>query len=303
MVLVMHRNWEQWLATAAGPASATEEQERDRTEQTIRDAIRAAPDIPHSVSVYAKGSYANGTNVRRDADVDVAVEWTNVGYVDRASQAIGRSPAELGYTPMDFDITPPEFRQRVERAVSNAFLGVDTTPDKHIGVPAGSGHLEADVVPCFTLYRYDEPGTPHQGHRIFSESGGYVDNFPAQHNSNGNWKNEQTRRRYKELVRCAKRLIGELFDDRLIPRDYPGYLIESLVYNVLPNTQLGNWTRYQDLQNILNFLWYGLRDPNVYNSWTEPSELIYLFQGHSNRSPSNALNVIHEAWNRIGVPA
>jgi hypothetical protein len=25
----------------------------------------------------AKGSYANNTNVRRDADVDIAVEWTN----------------------------------------------------------------------------------------------------------------------------------------------------------------------------------------------------------------------------------
>ena len=71
------RDWEAWLAAASAPASATEEAQRDRTETRIRDAIARAPDIPSSVRVYAKGSYANNTNVRRDADVDIAVEWTD----------------------------------------------------------------------------------------------------------------------------------------------------------------------------------------------------------------------------------
>jgi hypothetical protein len=62
----MARDWESWLASASGPASPTEEEERDRTESRIRDAIRAAEDLPSSVSVYAKGSYANNTNVRRN---------------------------------------------------------------------------------------------------------------------------------------------------------------------------------------------------------------------------------------------
>jgi hypothetical protein len=37
----MARDWEVWLATASGPASPTEEQERDRTEKRIRDPITA----------------------------------------------------------------------------------------------------------------------------------------------------------------------------------------------------------------------------------------------------------------------
>src|SRR5947209_4189158 len=86
------RDWETWLATASGPASATEEQDRDRTEARIRRAIEAASDLPSSVRVYAKGSYANGTNVRRDSDVDVAVEWTTTAYVGLTRQTANLTP-------------------------------------------------------------------------------------------------------------------------------------------------------------------------------------------------------------------
>src|SRR5919197_4374764 len=177
----MARDWEAWLATASGPASPTEEQERDRTEKRIRDAIRAAPDLPSSVRVYAKGSYANNTNVRRDADVDVAVEWSNTFKVDTWGKTAGLSASELGYAPVDEPITPAEFRRRVERAMTEAFPQlVDTSPEKHVGVAAGPGTLDADVVPCFGLHRYDAPRRWVDGHRIYPKSGGYVDNSPRQ---------------------------------------------------------------------------------------------------------------------------
>jgi tRNA nucleotidyltransferase (CCA-adding enzyme) len=91
----MARDWEAWLATASGPPSATEEQERDHTAERIQNAIRAASDIPASVRVYAKGSYANGTNVRRDADVDVAVEWNETIKVMKWGETTGM-PATAG---------------------------------------------------------------------------------------------------------------------------------------------------------------------------------------------------------------
>lgn len=55
------------------------------------------------------------------------------------------------------------------------------------------------------------------------------------------------------------------------------------------------------MQFVFSYLWNGLRDSDTYVKWTEPSELIMLFRGHSNRSPSNALNVIDKAWDEIGV--
>lgn len=298
----MARDWETWLRNSTGPASETEEQDRDRTEKRIRDAIIAS-DLPSSVRVYAKGSFANNTNVRRDADVDVAVEWNETIKVNTWGDTAGMTPAQLGYTPVDEAMTPDEFRRRVERALIAAFgTGpVDSTPDKHVGVMAGAGTLDADVVPCFALDRYDAPRATCRGHRIYAKSGGSVDNFPKQNYENGVAKNDATSRRYKENVRCIKRLVGELYDDRVISRDYPGYLLESLVYNV-PNPRFGHDRRYDDIQSAFGYLWNGLQDESVYLAWREPSELLMLFRGRADRIPRNALNVIEKAWQRIGIP-
>lgn len=281
---LMRRDWEAWLATASGPASSTEEQERDRTEARIKAAINAA-DIPASVRVYAKGSYANNTNVRRDADVDIAIEWTETFKVKTQGDAEGKTPAELGYTPVDEPITSAEFRRRVERAMVAAFgtALVDTAPDKHIGVAASSNTLDADVVPCFAMRRYDAPYRYHVGHQIFPDSGTAVINYPKQNYDSGVTKNTASRHRYKEIVRCVKRLVGELYDGGIIPRDYPGYLLESLVYNV-PNDRFGNAHRYDDVQGVFRYLWNGLDNVATYNAWTEPSGLLWLFRQNTTTS-------------------
>jgi hypothetical protein len=241
-------------------------------EQRIRNAIRRASYLPADLRVYAKGSYANNTNVRRDADVDVAVEWNSTIKVGTWGKTAGMSPQELGYTPVDEPMTHQEFRRRVERALVDAFGSgsVDVSPDKCIGVARSSTTLDADAVPCFALHRYDAPQLFHFGHRIYSKSGGQVDNFPDQNLKNGNDKNAATRKRYKEIVRCLKRLEGELYDDAEIPRDYPGYLIECLVYNV-PIGDLGHARRFDDMRAVLTFLLNGLRDERTYRTWTEPS--------------------------------
>jgi hypothetical protein len=298
------RDWEAWLETASGPASATEEQERDRTEKRIRDAIRAADDLPSSVRVYAKGSYANNTNVRRDADVDVAVEWTETAKVKKWSDAEGLSAQQLGYSPVTPAMTPEEFRRRVERAVTKAFGSglVDTTPDKHIGVEAGTATLDADVVPCWKLHRYAAPGRYVFGHRLFPKSGGVVDNYPKQNYDNGVAKSNATGRRYKEIVRCVKRLVAELYDDSVIRVDYPGYLLECLVFNV-PNDRFGHERRYDDMQGVFRYLWNGLKGADVYLKWHEPSRLKMLFRGRPDRIPANARTVIEKAWQRIGIPS
>jgi hypothetical protein len=172
----MARHWESWLQAAAQPASSTEEAKRDRTEQRVREAIRASSEIPSSVKVYVKGSYKNNTNVREDADVDVCVEWTDFYYVSTWGKTAGKGPTELGYTPNHDPMTHAEFSARVERALVR-HLGagnVDTSGDKAIDVAAGSNTLKADVIPCFELRRWDEP-TPTGyviGQRLFPKSGG-----------------------------------------------------------------------------------------------------------------------------------
>jgi hypothetical protein len=139
----MARNWEAWFQVAAQPASKTEEEKRDRTEQRIREAIHTSPESPiTSVRVYVKGSYKTDTNVRQDADVDVCVEWKDFLYVDTWGQTAGMGPNELAYTvaqPRD-TIEPADFRARIERALIARFgvAAVDTTGDKAIDVAAGT---------------------------------------------------------------------------------------------------------------------------------------------------------------------
>ena len=237
------RDWEAWLAAASAPASATEEAERDRTLAGIRKAIQRAPDIPSSVRVYVKGSYANNTNVRRDADVDVAAEWTDTFKVHTWGDTAGMTAAQLGYEPA-VDITghvggvPAPRRERAHDRVPVRHGRHDARQAHGIG---GLERVDADVVPCYALNRYDAPRVSHRGHRIFPKSGATpVDNYPQQNYDNGVTKNNATRRRYKEIVRCTKRLIdGASTRSGCRSRDYPGYLTESLVYNA-PNSCFGH---------------------------------------------------------------
>jgi hypothetical protein len=296
----MARDWESWLQSAARPASATEEAERDRTEQRIREAIQASSEIPPSVRVYVKGSYKTNTNVRQDADVDICVEWTEFAYVDTWGGTAGMGPAELNYTPSTNPMTPTDFRARIERALRRQFGSalVDTSGDKAIDVAAGPNTLDADVVPCFELHRYDTPTSYVVGQRLFPKSGGKIDNFPQQNYDNGVRKNTATGRRYKQIVRCIKRLEAELFEEGRIPREYPGYLIECLVYNV-PNWKFGNATLYADLEAVLDHLWDATNSREEADKLEEVNELVMIFRGRPDRSPRNAHAFIDTAWRRI----
>jgi hypothetical protein len=95
-----------------------------------------------------------------------------------------------------------------------------------------------------------------------------------------------------------KRLEGELYREGAIPRDYPGYLIESLVYNV-PDSFFGHDRRYDDMREVLAFLWNGLKDESVSRDWTEPSALLWLFRLRPDRIPANALRLVQAAWKKM----
>lgn len=300
----MARDWEAWLQTAARPASATEDAERDSTLARIKRSIDASSEINSSnVSIYVKGSYASNTNVRRDSDVDVAVEWTSWSFVERAFKAVGKTAAELGYNPVDAGPTPTEFRAQIERALYSTFgASVDTSGDKAINVTRATGTLDADVVPCFSLTRYDAPGISHRGHRIYPKSGGFLTNYPRQNLENGRAKNNRTNRRYKQLVRCLKRLEGELLADGKIAGEYPGYLVECLLYNVPDVLFTSEPTLLETLRNCLAILWGGLQKPEKYSEWVEVNGLLMLFRGwERERDPQEALKMVYEAWTTIGI--
>ncbi|MCH7388141.1 hypothetical protein MMO39_12650 [Acinetobacter modestus] len=69
------------------PSSDNEKEKQERAERMIRQAIDAHEVFQNcSLKVYAKGSYANNTNVRSDSDVDIAVECTDAIYWEESKK-------------------------------------------------------------------------------------------------------------------------------------------------------------------------------------------------------------------------
>jgi tRNA nucleotidyltransferase (CCA-adding enzyme) len=65
---------EQQLATWTKPAFGNEEELADRTEATIRQAIKLHPTLANlDIRILPKGSFKSNTNVRRASDIDIAV--------------------------------------------------------------------------------------------------------------------------------------------------------------------------------------------------------------------------------------
>jgi hypothetical protein len=299
----MARDWERWLQSSSGPASADEEAKRDRTEKRIRDAVRAAGISAGDAQIYVKGSYANNTNIRLDSDVDICVEWHSTYAVSRMGSATGASAQELGYSPATVAFDPHAFRASVERAMINAFgaAAVDTTGNKAITVAAGSTTLDADVVPCREMQRYDSTSAvPHVGSRLYPRSGGYIDNWPQQHYDNGVAKNRRTNRRFKAIIRCLKRLENDMVAAAIIAKPIPGYLIECLVWNA-PDSCFGSTQLLTDLRAVFRSLWTPLKADESCKDWGEINELKYLFTSNQSWTRQEAFNFVDKAWDTVGV--
>jgi hypothetical protein len=299
----MARDWETWLANAARGPSQAEKDARDRTEARIRAAVDASPNLSGRTRVFVKGSYATNTNVRSDADVDIGVRWTGWSYVDHAFRAEGLSAAQIGYTPVSEGPDPAIYRQWVRDALVTAFgTGIVKEGSKAILVEASSSTLDADVVPCFGHNRYDDPGAaPKRGIRVYPrEGGGYVINWPQQNLENGRAKNTLTNKRFKRIVRAAKRLENDMVANGLLDKEVPSYLIECLLWNVGNRVYTDSDSLLEILRNCFVELWGPLRDKEC-SDWGEVNELKYLFRPSQAWNELEAYTFIDKAWDYVGI--
>jgi predicted nucleotidyltransferase len=264
----MARDWETWLKNSIGPASATEEQDRDRTEKRIRDAIATDSRLQGNVRVFVKGSYANNTNIRQDSDVDIAVEWKRWSYIEKVNDASPYTWNQLGVQTCDEGPLPSEYRRWVEEALVAAFGATIVAPGNNaIVVNSGSTTLDADVVPCFRLNRYSQPGlSPSEGNRLYPKSGDAVSNWPDQHKANGTSKNQTTQKRYKQLVRALKRLENDMIATDRLTEALPSYFVECLLYNV-KNATFGSGSYKSTAEAILAEIWHAIRN-GEHNDWS-----------------------------------
>lgn len=295
----MARDWETWLANSTGPASTTEEEDRDRTERRIRQAVLADSRLSGNVRIFVKGSYATNTNVRRDSDVDIAVEWTDWAYIEKAFQAKDLSWSALGVPTTDRGPTPSEFRGWIEQTLYAAFSASAVNPgNKAIRVDGSSSTLDADVVPCFRYKRYDGLGAVHTGIRLHARDGSQVVNWPEQNRINGNSKNQATQRYFKRMVRAFKRLENDMLEKRLLSTEIPGFLIECMLWNCPDNYFTALPTYKETAEALLRFLWNGLYKED-HQKWGEVNELKYLFREGKRWTQAEAFEFVDSAYDYI----
>lgn len=288
------------LSRWSKPSSEDEQTQQDRAQRMVTDAVKSHDPLKTaSLYVYAKGSYPNNTNVRRDSDVDIVVECHACQYYDYMP---GQEPPSAHGTPYTGEWTPSKLRSEVSTALTKAFgtAGVDTTGKIALVVAAVAGSRPSiDVVPSFDYFLYNDPqrASSRCGSCVWTTSGNKIVNWPDQQLINGRAKNQSTGSRYKYFVRALKNAENLLVEaDTIKPK--PSYLMECLVWNVVDATlKTGNLS--QGFRATLVELWQGL-DKNGYDHWTEPNNVKYLFRSDQKWSVDDAKEVVLATWRYLG---
>lgn len=284
------------LSTWTAPSSDTEKDKQDRAERMIRQAIdEHDPFKSCLLKVYAKGSYANNTNVRSDSDVDIAVECTGVLYWEEEEKGNRQVSAE----PYKGIWTPTKLRAELVSAMEKKFPDqVDTSGVTAIQINANTARVNADVVPCFS-YRYYMENAHRDGTKIFKTDGRSVVNHPLQQIRNGKDKNNRTNYNYKKCVRILKRIENAMAEVGKC-KELPSYFIECLAYNC-PDHIFTRATWSQMLREMIIYIYHALEgeEPNT-ERWVEVNECFYLFHSQQKWNREDGRTFAHAAWNYCG---
>jgi len=297
------------LANWTKPAFDNEDQRRVSTEKMIREAVRGHPllrTLP--IDVYAKGSYKNNTNVRRDSDVDVAVEYTGIQFSDYGSntsreevwRARGLEPYSGAFDSGQGHMDIAAFKGAIGQAMSSAFgPAAVTRHNKVFTVRESSRLLAADVVPCTTYRNYFGPSSYQQGIRLLPDRdpGHWITNYPQQHYENGVGKNERTSRRFKCVVRIMKNLENRMVADGAHP-EVASYLVESVVYGC-PDHCFAGSTWASRVRAVISHAWSDTENVGCEKQWFEVNDIKYLFHTWQKWDRADARSFVHAAWQYV----
>lgn len=284
------------LSGWTGPSSDTEQDKQNRTERMIRQAIDShEPFNDCTLKVYAKGSYANNTNVRSDSDVDIAVECTEVLYWEESEKG-NHTPGK----PYEGIWTPAKLRIELLSAMEAKFSGqVDSSGSTAIQINSNSARVDADVVPCFSFRYYMKHGS-RDGTKIFKTDGSNIVNYPAQQMENGIAKNKRTGYAYKKGARLLKRIENTMAKDETF-RELPSFFMECLACNCPDNIfSYPTWT--ECLRAMLLHIWSNLQgDEPTSDRWVEVNECFFLFHSNQKWTREDGREFAKAAWNYFGL--
>jgi hypothetical protein len=298
----MSRDWDVTFSFWGAPPSNTEQEKCDNAERAVRKAIEASAALSSKqIKVFAQGSYANGTNVRQDSDVDICVLYTQAWFSDYEFTP-QLSDTALGF--VDGQYFYSTFKDDVEAALVSYFGRTHIRRgNKALDVRENTYRVDADVVPCFEhrLYSGDLSNYSHvSGTQLFPDRRGPIVNWPRQNHDNGVAKNDRTGRRFKAITRILKNLRFELIhEENKTAETVPSFLVECLVWNV-PDETLRLGTLKDGVQAAIAHLWNETRADNTCSTWTEVNDIKFLFHHTQPWTRQNVNAFLQAAWDHVG---
>ena len=191
---------------------------------SIRKAL-VAHNRPSEVcyEVFLQGSYKNGTNLRRDSDVDVVV---------RLDHNLKPSVAALSGDQLQESASHEaayrhwqSFRRHALRVMRDRYEDAATSGRKTLKLAKGELQADADLVITLSCKKGIGFYLPDERRWVVS--------YPQQHHERGLIKEEATSRRFKRTIRMFKAARNQLVSRRVLTKeDAPSYFIECLLYNV-----------------------------------------------------------------------
>lgn len=290
---------EEQLGKWTGPSSDTEQDKQSRAERMIRQAIDAHEAFNgYKFDVYAKGSYANNTNVKADSDVDIVVQCREVSYWDEAKPAEGGHPPSASYKGI---WTPAKLRSEVKAALEAKFPGAVVPGSTAFQITPSSARVPADVVPSFTYKYYFPSGNYREGTKVFKSDGSSIVNYPQLQLENGRAKNNRTNGFYKKSVRILKRLENVLVSKGLA-EEQASYLLECLVYNCPDEYFLRDTWRGVMRECLADIYNYTLAEEPTANAerWYEVNGAKYLFHSSQKWTRQEVHQFARAAWDHMG---
>lgn len=277
-----------------------EEELAKATSSRVREALNKHPELSNlGIRVFPKGSYANNTNVRKDSDIDIAVELTDLIHFDCHDNLNMESVGLTPYTGVSANI----FKQYVKNALISEFgvSKVDTTGNKVFKLRGSTAIMDSDIIPCTSYREYFSWGH-RQGIQLILNVPDFKENvnFPEQHYNNGVEKNKNTLKRYKNIVRILKNARNKM-EANNSHINYPSFMLESIAYNIGTGTYLYGdpWTEV--LKDFCNDAWAYLKlpEPQTSSKWVEVNDIKYLFHSHQKWTREDAKNFIIDFYKLV----
>lgn len=246
-----------------------------------------------------QGSFANGTCIRQESDLDIAIISETIF---RGIYRTGVSGANYGFSSSSFNIL--EFKKKIYHMLQvngfNAKIG-----NKCINVDyAETNKKSFDIVPCLRLrdysrdFYYDhnnyQPGT-----LIETEDGNERVNFPEQSIEKNTKKNNETNYYYKKVVRILKNIKKDMEDDNiLVAKKVSSFELECLIHNV-PNFVFKKTNYLQNDQVLadisMNVVEYLFNHRNDINNWLETNEILLIYND-SNKDVTNTKSFLEKLY-------